>query len=320
MVGFVTYKEINLDTIEMTWLGILPEMQNKKIGNISEITAFSFYATKNITSGEGGAAATNRKDLDDYLRMLRLHGIDRSAADRYTRHYRHWDMPGLGWKYNMDNIHASLLIGQIDRIEDLRRRREMMRRHNQRALPLSLRAACGALLLCLLPLGALAQAKEEAPLPTRITIDVDSPERALYRIAIPNLLGPSGLGSQSAEVIRNDLKLVSLFNVLDARSFIADLTKQFAVLKAIGLTNLRIVLMVLAQAVTIGFIGYGLGLWLATGFFDGVNTPTSDLKGFYLPWQIAVAAAVATLLISVLATFVSLRKVLRLDPATVFRG
>lgn len=102
--------------------------------------------------------------------------------------------------------------------------------------------------------------------------------------------------------------------------FISDLTRQFAVLKAIGLTNGRIVLMVLTQAVVIGFIGYGIGLWAAAGFFDGVNRPTSDLKGFYLPWQIAVAAAVATLAISVLATFVSLRRVLSLDPATVFRG
>jgi len=102
--------------------------------------------------------------------------------------------------------------------------------------------------------------------------------------------------------------------------FIADLTRQFAVLKAIGLTNGRIVLMVLVQAFVIGFIGYGIGLWAAASFFDGVNQPTSDLKGFYLPWQIAVAAAGATLAISVLATFVSLRKVLRLDPATVFRG
>jgi putative ABC transport system permease protein len=102
--------------------------------------------------------------------------------------------------------------------------------------------------------------------------------------------------------------------------FIADLSRQFAVLKAIGLTNGRIVLMLLAQAFVIGFIGYGIGLWAASGFFDGVNQPTSDLKGFYLPWQIAFAAAAATLAISVLATFVSLRKVLRLDPATVFRG
>lgn len=102
--------------------------------------------------------------------------------------------------------------------------------------------------------------------------------------------------------------------------FIADLTRQFAALKAIGLTNGRIVLMVLVQGLVVGFIGYGIGLWLAAGFFEGVNRPTSDLKGFYLPWQIAVAAAGATLVISVLATFVSLRKVLRLDPATVFRG
>ena len=51
--------------------------------------------------------------------MLRLHGIDRGATDRYTRHYQHWDMPLLGWKYNMDNIQAALLIGQLERIEDL---------------------------------------------------------------------------------------------------------------------------------------------------------------------------------------------------------
>jgi putative ABC transport system permease protein len=102
--------------------------------------------------------------------------------------------------------------------------------------------------------------------------------------------------------------------------FIADLTRQFAVLKAIGLTNGRIVLMVLAQGLVIGLVGYGIGLWLAAGFFDGVNVPTSDLKGFYLPWQIAVATACATLVICILATFVSLRRVLRLDPATVFRG
>lgn len=102
--------------------------------------------------------------------------------------------------------------------------------------------------------------------------------------------------------------------------FIADLTKQFAVLKAIGLSNWRIILMVLAQGGTIAFIGYGIGLWLATGFFDGVNRPTSDLKEFYLPWQIAVGAAAATIVITIVATFFSLRRVLSLDPATVFRG
>ena len=63
--------------------------------------------------------------------------------------------------------------------------------------------------------------------PTRIVIDVDSPERDLYRIAIPNLLGSSATQcAQAADVLRNDLKLVSLFNVLDPRSFIANLQAE----------------------------------------------------------------------------------------------
>lgn len=67
--------------------------------------------------------STNNGSLANAFRMLRLHGIDKSAADRYTKYYRHWDMPVLGWKYNMDNIQAALLIGQLDRIEDLWKKR-----------------------------------------------------------------------------------------------------------------------------------------------------------------------------------------------------
>lgn len=75
--------------------------------------------------------------------------------------------------------------------------------------------------------GRSQESKEDVPLPTRVVIDVDSPERALYRIAVPNLLGAqAGLGAQGSEVIRNDLKLVSLFNVLDTRSFIANLEQE----------------------------------------------------------------------------------------------
>ena len=116
--------EYDLRVIEDAAHAIEAERDGIKVGHASDVACFSFYATKNITSGEGGAAATNRKELDDFLRMLRLHGIDRSAADRYTHHYQHWDMPVLGWKYNMDNIHASLLVGQVDRIDDLWQQRD----------------------------------------------------------------------------------------------------------------------------------------------------------------------------------------------------
>jgi TolB protein len=66
----------------------------------------------------------------------------------------------------------------------------------------------------------------DQPLPTRVVIDVDSPTRALYRIAVPSLLGNAGLGAEGAEVIRNDLRLVSLFSVLDPKGFLADMEKE----------------------------------------------------------------------------------------------
>jgi len=104
-----------------------------KVGALGDAACFSFYATKNITSGEGGAVSVHRKDKDDLLRMLRSHGIDRTAADRYTKKYQHWDMPVLGWKYNMDNIQAALLMGQLKRIDTLWERRDFLARKYEEA-------------------------------------------------------------------------------------------------------------------------------------------------------------------------------------------
>lgn len=94
-----------------------------RVGELGDAACYSFYATKNITSGEGGAISTNNVEKADLLKMLRSHGIDRTAGDRYTKKYQHWDMTELGWKYNMDNIQAALLIGQLARIEELWKRR-----------------------------------------------------------------------------------------------------------------------------------------------------------------------------------------------------
>jgi len=104
-----------------------------KPGMLSDTACFSFYATKSITSGEGGAIATSKK-RGKVLRMLRLHGMDKSAADRYTVKYKHWDMPVLGWKYNMDNIQAALLMGQLKRIDTMWERRDKIWRTYEEAL------------------------------------------------------------------------------------------------------------------------------------------------------------------------------------------
>jgi TolB protein len=99
--------------------------------------------------------------------------------------------------------------------------------------------AAAAAAITAAPLGTTSTAQElgrtlEAPppegapmaadetLPGQAVIDVTAPERALYRIAVPNLLGDGELGGTGAEVMRTDFRLVSLFEVLDARSFLAD--------------------------------------------------------------------------------------------------
>jgi len=114
----------NLVIIEDAAHAIEAERDGIKAGELGDAACFSFYATKNITSGEGGAVTTGSSEKADIIRMLRLHGIDKSAIDRYTKVYQHWDMPVLGWKYNMDNIHAALLIGQLKKIDTLWKRRD----------------------------------------------------------------------------------------------------------------------------------------------------------------------------------------------------
>ena len=76
-------------------------------GELGDAACFSFYATKNITSGEGGAISTNSEEIAEQFKKLRLHGMSKEAADRYSKKYEHWDMEILGWKYNMDNIQAA---------------------------------------------------------------------------------------------------------------------------------------------------------------------------------------------------------------------
>ena len=100
-------------------------------GHLGDAACFSFYATKNLTAGEGGAVATNNRELAEKVRVLRLHGMSKDAAGRHTGHYQHWDMISLGWKYNMDDVHASLLVGQLDSLDRYsQRRRTLWERYN----------------------------------------------------------------------------------------------------------------------------------------------------------------------------------------------
>ena len=86
-------------------------------GRHSDVAVFSFYATKNVTCGEGGAFITNSPGLYEKMLQTRSHGMTAGAAERYLKgSYRHWDMPRLGVKANLPDLLAALLAPQIEAI------------------------------------------------------------------------------------------------------------------------------------------------------------------------------------------------------------
>ncbi len=95
-------------------------------GQLGDIGCFSFYATKNITSGEGGALTCHDAKTYEWLKKARLHGMSKNAADRYSKKYEHYDMEFLGYKSNMTNIQAALLIHQLEHIENFLARKEQI--------------------------------------------------------------------------------------------------------------------------------------------------------------------------------------------------
>jgi dTDP-4-amino-4,6-dideoxygalactose transaminase len=107
----------NLVIVEDAAHCIEGERDGVRVGDLSEASCFSFYATKNLTCGEGGAVATDDGVLAAKLRLLRLHGMTRTAADRDREGYKTYDMVMLGWKYNMDNIDAAILLPQLERLD-----------------------------------------------------------------------------------------------------------------------------------------------------------------------------------------------------------
>ena len=91
----------------------------------SDATVFSFYATKTMTTGEGGMLVTRNKEIASRARVMRLHGINRDAFDRYTSKAPSWyyEIVAPGFKYNMTDIAASIGIHQLKKVNAFHQRR-----------------------------------------------------------------------------------------------------------------------------------------------------------------------------------------------------
>lgn len=99
------------------------------IGSLeSDAAVYSFYATKTITTGEGGMIVTRDPELARRCRIMRLHGISRDAFDRYTstKPAWHYEVVAPGCKYNMTDLAASLGIHQLKKAWSFQKKREVM--------------------------------------------------------------------------------------------------------------------------------------------------------------------------------------------------
>ena len=99
--------------------------RGRAAGSVGDAGALSFYATKTVTTGEGGMLVTNDDAIADRARVMRLHGISRDAWKRYTSAGNwYYEIEDAGFKYNMTDLAAAIGIVQLGRAEEMRRDRE----------------------------------------------------------------------------------------------------------------------------------------------------------------------------------------------------
>ena len=117
-------KRRNLVVIEDCAHAVEAEYKGRKAGTFGDFGCFSFYATKNMTTGEGGMVLTQNEAQAAHIQTLALHGMSKDAWKRFSdQGYKHYSVVDLGFKYNMMDLQAAIGIHQLPRIERWHRRR-----------------------------------------------------------------------------------------------------------------------------------------------------------------------------------------------------
>ena len=122
-------KEFDLKVVEDAAHALPTTYRGDMIGSLeSDITVFSFYANKTMTTGEGGMVVTRNSDLAKRMKIMRLHGIDRDAFDRFQSKKPAWyyEVVAPGFKYNMTDIAAAMGIHQLKKLPGFLDRRQYL--------------------------------------------------------------------------------------------------------------------------------------------------------------------------------------------------
>jgi dTDP-4-amino-4,6-dideoxygalactose transaminase len=124
----------NLRVIEDAAHALPARYRDKAIGSMSDLTAFSFYATKTLTTGEGGMVTTDNEQYAERIRMMRLHGISRDAWKRYSSEGNwYYQVHQAGYKYNLTDLQAAIGLVQLAKCDAMRAARESIANRYNRA-------------------------------------------------------------------------------------------------------------------------------------------------------------------------------------------
>jgi len=125
--------EYNLYLVEDACHALGAEYNGKKIGNFADMTVFSFHPVKHITTGEGGVVITNNEKFYEKLKMLRNHGIDKGALERFGPEAGWtYDLKYLGRNYRITTFQAALGLSQLRKLDTfIEKRSEIAKRYNE---------------------------------------------------------------------------------------------------------------------------------------------------------------------------------------------
>jgi dTDP-4-amino-4,6-dideoxygalactose transaminase len=126
-------RRFNLKVIGDCAHAIETEYKGRKVGTFGDFGCFSFYVTKNVITGEGGAVVAQKKEDIDRIKVLSLHGMSKDAWKRFSSEgYKHYEVVEPGFKYNMMDLQAAIGIHSLSRVEqNWSRRQEIWNRYQE---------------------------------------------------------------------------------------------------------------------------------------------------------------------------------------------
>lgn len=120
----------NLKVVEDAAHSPAATYKGRYLGTIGDVSAFSFFANKNISTAEGGMLVTKDDNLAEKAKLMRSHGMTSMSYERFKGHATNYDVLELGYNYRLDNIRSALGVAQLKRLaEDIKRRRVLVGRY-----------------------------------------------------------------------------------------------------------------------------------------------------------------------------------------------